>query len=59
LRGDLRLDYIFAGFHGLAVIGIEDDDGAVLVDAEAELFGGGFVVGEGETVAMQTRSMEW
>ena len=52
LEGEIfGLDYIFAGFHGFAIIGIEDDDGAVFVHAEAELFGGGFVVGEREAVA--------
>ena len=45
------LDNIFAGFHGFAVIGIEDHYAAVFPDAEAELFGGGFVVGEGKAVA--------
>ena len=50
-REIFRLDNIFAGFHGFAVIGIEDHYGAVFSDAEAELFGGGFVVGEGEAVA--------
>lgn len=52
LQGEIfGLDNIFAGFHGFAVIGIEDHYGAVFSDAQAELSGGGFVVGEGETVA--------
>jgi len=52
LEGEIfGLDFIFAGFHGFAVIGIKDDHGAAFVDAQAKLFGGGFVVGEGEAVA--------
>ena len=52
LEGEIFwLDDIFAGFHGFAVIGIEDHYGAVFSDAEAELFGGGFVVREGKAVA--------
>src|SRR5208283_5170983 len=52
LEGEIfGLDFVFAGFHGFAVVGIEDRDRAVIMDAEAELFGGGFVVGESEAVA--------
>lgn len=52
LEGEIfGLNFVFAGFHGFAVIGIEDDHGTVFADAKAELFGGGFVVGEGEAVA--------
>src|SRR5208282_5573027 len=52
LEGEIfGLDFVFAGFHGFAVVGIEDRDRAVIMDAEAELFGGGFVGGESEAVA--------
>ena len=52
LEGEiLGLDLVIAGIHGPAVVGIEDDYRAAFVDAEAELFGGGFVIGESEAVA--------
>ncbi len=52
LEGEiLGLDFVIAGIHGSAVAGIEDDYRAAFVDTEAELIGGGFVIGEGEAVA--------
>jgi hypothetical protein len=52
LEGEiLGLDFVIAGIHGAAVVGIEDHYGAAFADTQSELIGGGFVIGEGEAVA--------